>query len=819
MKQPRSSPRPASRGRVSRRDRPGPRPGGSGRGVRRANPVPASEPADSWARRGDELVSRAAVRLLESRDPGPVIEELCREALGLLGAEAFVTLVADPETGHLRVDAQAGFRVAEVRALASPAPAAGGRGRPARRTRPPSSPVWLAAWLRSRGFRTGWTRPLLAEGSRLGLLSFARRPATRFTPAQRRFLDRVARLVAAALHGLRIQQQAEVSRARLGAALESMTDAVFISDVEGRFVEFNEAFATFHRFPGKPECARTLAEYPRFLEVCFADGRPAPLDQWAVPRALRGETVVNAEYRLRRRDTGEAWVGSYNFGPIRDRQGGIVGSVVVGRDITETKRAAEALRVSEERLSLAQRAGHVGVFDWDILSRRAVWTPELEEMFGLPPGAFEGVYEGWAKRVLPDDLERVERAFGEWIRSGRARLAWEYRIRRADGEVRWIAARAEIFRGPDGRPVRMIGTNHDVTERKRAEEATRESEARLRTVMDTVLVGFVVIDENGRIEDVNRGTCTMFGYEPGELVGRNVSVLMPSPDRERHPGYLAHYRRTGQKRIIGSGREVMALTKDGNTFPVELTVAELEVGGRRLFVGTLSDVSHRRRLETEVVVAFERAQQELGADLHDGLGQHLHGVKYLATDLAERLRRRRAPERREMRRFVGMIDQAIEQARGIARGLTPVEAVPEGLEWGLRRLARELTVLHRATVRFQCPSPVRVGSPMVARHLYRIAQEAAANSLRHSRGTRLVISLAATPENLVMAIRDNGVGIGPRGDGIGLHVMQYRANAMRASLVVQSTPGRGTEVACTVPWWAANAEPTPDPAPRPKTHA
>ena len=138
------------------------------------------------------------------------------------------------------------------------------------------------------------------------------------------------------------------SRAKLEAALASMTDAVFISDAEGRFIDFNDAFATFHRFRNKDECAKTFAEYPDILDVFMADGTLAPLDMWAVPRALRGETATNAEYTLRRKDTGETWVGSYSFGPIRDKDGAIVGSVVVGRDITERKRAEEAIQSRPE---------------------------------------------------------------------------------------------------------------------------------------------------------------------------------------------------------------------------------------------------------------------------------------------------------------------------------------------------------------------------------------------------------------------------------------------------------------------------------------
>ncbi len=120
------------------------------------------------------------------------------------------------------------------------------------------------------------------------------------------------------------------SRAKLEAALESMTDAIFISDAEGRFIDFNDAFATFHRFKNKNECAKTFAEYPDILDVYMTDGDLAPVEQWAVPRALRGETVTNAEYSLRRKDTGETWIGSYSFAPIRDKDGKIIGSVVAG---------------------------------------------------------------------------------------------------------------------------------------------------------------------------------------------------------------------------------------------------------------------------------------------------------------------------------------------------------------------------------------------------------------------------------------------------------------------------------------------------------
>ena len=157
----------------------------------------------------------------------------------------------------------------------------------------------------------------------------------------------------------RAKAELAASKRKLEVALASMRDAVFISDARGHFIEFNDAFATFHKFRNKEECAKTFAEYPEILEVFLPSGEPAPVEQWAVPRALRGETGSNEEYTLRRKDTGETWVGSYSFAPIRNQEGEIVGSVVAGRDITERKHLEEQLRQSQKMEAVGQLAGGI----------------------------------------------------------------------------------------------------------------------------------------------------------------------------------------------------------------------------------------------------------------------------------------------------------------------------------------------------------------------------------------------------------------------------------------------------------------------------
>ncbi len=167
------------------------------------------------------------------------------------------------------------------------------------------------------------------------------------------------------------EDEVRESRAKLEAALASMSDAVFISDAEGRFVEFNDAFATYHRFKNKEECYQTLAEYPDYIDVYFPDGTLAPLDMWAVARALRGETITDAEYMLRRKDTGETWWGGYNFGPIRDKDGKIVGSVVAGREITDRKLQEARIARLTELYSMLSR-----------VNEAIVRTREREQLYG-----------------------------------------------------------------------------------------------------------------------------------------------------------------------------------------------------------------------------------------------------------------------------------------------------------------------------------------------------------------------------------------------------------------------------------------------------
>jgi PAS domain S-box-containing protein len=147
----------------------------------------------------------------------------------------------------------------------------------------------------------------------------------------------------------------------------------------------------------------------------------------------------------------------------------------------------------------------------------------------------------------------------------------------------------------------------DVTQRKHDEEALRDSEARHRAILETTVDGIITIDDHGIIESVNPATVRLFGYTAAEMIGANVKMLMPSSDRQRHDSYLANYLRTGESKIIGIGREVVGRRKDGTTFPMDLSISEVTVGGRRMFTGLVHDVTERKRAEE----LLRKSQEEL----------------------------------------------------------------------------------------------------------------------------------------------------------------------------------------------------------------
>jgi PAS domain S-box-containing protein len=260
---------------------------------------------------------------------------------------------------------------------------------------------------------------------------------------------------------------------KLNSALEGMNDAVFISDSQGNFIHFNTAFATFHKFKDKNECLAKLADYPKLLDVFLPAGELLPLEQWVVSRALRGESGTNAEYTLVRKDTGEKWTGSYNFGPLFDQQGNIAGSVIVARDITEQKNAQEVLRKANLNLSLAQRIANIGNWTLDPEIGVPEWSDEIYRIYERDPELGPLSLNDYKKIYQGEWFEKFNSAIQGAINQGQP-YDIELKIEFSKDKSKWVHAICEPEKHPGSKRYYLRGTIQDITERKQAEQAQQE---------------------------------------------------------------------------------------------------------------------------------------------------------------------------------------------------------------------------------------------------------------------------------------------------------------------------------------------------------
>jgi len=214
------------------------------------------------------------------------------------------------------------------------------------------------------------------------------------------------------------------------------------------------------------------------------------------------------------------------------------------------------------------------------------------------------------------------------------------------------------------------------------------------------------------------------------------------------------------------------------------------------------EIAERVRLEKAVLEITERERRAIGHDLHDGLSQHLTGTALVAQALGSRIAGRSPEDAAEIRKIVSLLEQGIEQTRGLAKGLLLAEIERDGLVNALRDMAASLKAQFHANVELVSGSAVSLDESGTATHLYRIAEEASRNAIRHGRAKKVVVRLEVEPASLVLSVKDDGPGLPPpgsRGQGLGLRIMAHRAAIIGATLSIDSPPGRGTQVTCRLP--------------------
>jgi PAS domain S-box-containing protein len=381
----------------------------------------------------------------------------------------------------------------------------------------------------------------------------------------------------------------------------------------------------------------------------------------------------------------------------------------------------------------------------------------------------------------------------------------------------------------------FVGIIHDLTERERVERVLRESAARLRAVVDTAVDGVILIDAQGLIIKFNPACENLFKYRASEVTGRNVRMLMPAPYRAEHDGYIRNFLTSGERKIIGIGREVVGQRKDGSTFPMDLSVGEAKQDGESIFVGIIHDLSDRKRTEAQLIQA---QKMEAVGQLSGGIAHDFNNLLTVIVGNAEHLSEQLVP-RPDLKRLADDICGAGERGAELTQRLlsfgrkqtlrpvaTECNKLLDSMHKLLRRTLREdieIKTDFDSELRSAFADPAQLESAVL--NLALNAQDAM------SAGGRLSISTANASldfldhnvhpevrvgEYVVIAITDNGEGMSRavldrvfepffttkdvgKGSGLGLSMVYGFAKQSNGHVSIYSEPGLGTTVRLYLP--------------------
>ena len=421
------------------------------------------------------------------------------------------------------------------------------------------------------------------------------------------------------------------------------------------------------------------------------------------------------------------------------------------------------------------------------------WNAGAEKLLGHTAGEMIG--RPFA-RVVPTEKRSETHHIEQQVLAGEHPEHYETLRLAKDGRKILVSVTSAPICDARGLIIGISSIARDITRQKQAEEALRQSERDLADFFKESPLGLLWVGPNGHVLRVNRAQLELFGLTGEEVLGQPVANFIAEEetaedllDRLTRGETLQNYR-ARLKQPNGTLKHVLVdangLWEDG------------KLVHSRWFV---RDISRRLELEREILATTDREQRRIGQDLHDDLGQQLAGIEFLTQTLAGQLARISRPAQVRAREIARMVQHTMTRARELARGLSPIGVETDGLAVSLRELAARTKKLFRVDCRFKCKGTVLIHDHHVGIHLYRIAQEAVSNAVKHGKASRIDIGLTKNAERIVLAVSDNGIGLPVKvrnKKGMGLHVMQYRAGVIDASLIAQRQPDGGTAFVCSV---------------------
>ena len=307
----------------------------------------------------------------------------------------------------------------------------------------------------------------------------------------------------------------------------------------------------------------------------------------------------------------------------------------------------------------------IGIWDLDLVTHGLLWSNATRTFFGVPKD-LPLTYDLFLSFLEPQDREPTDQAVTRSIETG-CTFDMQYRVGGGSRSYQWVRTLGSVIRDETGAPRHLSGLVIEINDQKQVEDALRVRESHLRSILETIPDAMIVIDRSGIIQFFSRAAERQFGYAEQEAIGKNVSILMPNPDRARHDGYLARYESTGERHIIGIGRIVTGQRKDGTTFPMHLSIGEMQTGGLPYFTGFARDLTEHQQtqarlqeLQSELIhVSRLSAMGEMASALAHELNQPLAAISNYMKGSRRLLADSPDPNKA---RIENALDRAAEQA-------------------------------------------------------------------------------------------------------------------------------------------------------------
>ncbi len=427
---------------------------------------------------------------------------------------------------------------------------------------------------------------------------------------------------------------------------------------------------------------------------------------------------------------------------------------------------------------------------YELINRR------FEELFDVTGEEIEGQTD---LDFFPAEMAKSFAQNDRLVLQGNAAIEFEEIAPHDDGPHTYISLKFP-YHDDEGNAIGTCGISTDITPRKKAEAALAASEERFRELAEHVPECFWITDvASSQVLYASPSFERIWGHSCDELY-RNPEVWIEAiepADRTRVADAFRAMVSTGkfqeEYRIIRPDGTMRWIADRG--VPIRN-----EAGEVYRVAGIAEDVTERRYLEKQVTEISSQERQRISHELHDSLGQQLTGLTYLARTTMKKLREKTLPEAEAVGVILQGLQASLIEVGRIVRGLAPVDVDSLGLEAALRELVANIDSHAPLTCHFTCPQPFAVEDNAVATQLFRIAQEAANNAVRHAEAANLTIDLCVTNKILVLQIRDDGRGMDPNADfeGMGLGIMRYRSAVIGALFEIDSTE-KGTTITCSLP--------------------